>query len=180
MDYQDRKKQAFKLRKEGNSYNYISKKTGIAASTMSDWFGKIPYKPNKETIERIGRARAAAGKKRNQQKTQSIKEAEAVAKRDLFMLGLGVYIGEGTKSSGVVRIINADPRIIKLSITWLKDIVGLSDDNFSLRMYLYPDNNEAECKRFWLKQTGLTESSLLSTQIDKRTNKKLKKKNKLK
>src|SRR2546429_81813 len=95
--------QAIELRKVGHSYNYISSALKISKSTLSGWLADIPYTPNEETVKRVGLARAASGKVKSEIKQASIREAivEAkrelgkVSRRDLLMLGLGLYIGEG-------------------------------------------------------------------------------------
>ncbi|KKQ35848.1 MAG: hypothetical protein US50_C0004G0037 [Candidatus Nomurabacteria bacterium GW2011_GWB1_37_5] len=181
MAHQDTiREQVFNLRKAGHSYNYISEKAGISKSTLSGWLSKIPYKPNEETIDRIGKARAASGYAKSKMKLESIIKAEQeavndigkITKRDLFMLGIGLYVGEGTKTHGIVRIINADPKIIKLAIKWFEKVCGLSRDNFRIRLHLYPDNNIKECIRFWSDFCGLPFGCFQKVQIDRRKDKK--------
>lgn len=179
--------QALHLRKDGNSYNYISKVTGISKSTLSDWLTEIPYTPNQETIERIGKARAASGAAKHKIKVESFKKAAlqgkidigSINQRDLFMLGLGLYIGEGTKSGNIIRVINANPRVIRLAINWFKKICGLANDNFRLRLHIYPDNNENDCIKYWAKETGLPRHNFQRTQVDVRKDKKMAKRGKL-
>lgn len=181
------RKQAVDLRKEGYSYNYISEKTGISKGTLHCWLGKIPYSPNIETITKIGKARTASGLRKHKEKMESFRRARVLARkdigevtvRDLFMLGLGVYIGEGTKDGNTVRIVNANYKIIKLTIKWLKEVCGLRMDNFVIRLHVYPDNNIPECLEFWSKNTGLPINQFLKTQVDTRRNKKIFKKGKL-
>ena len=180
-------KKVFKLRKEGHSYNYISQQTGVSKSTLSGWLSGIPYTPNKITIERIGKARAASGRVKAKQKLDSIEKADAEAKneigeikkRDLFMLGVGIYIGEGTKTNNIVRIINADPKIIKFAVKWFEEICGLSRDNFRIRLHLYPDNNIKKCIQFWSDISGIPLSQFQKTYIDIRKDKKMFKRGKL-
>jgi hypothetical protein len=180
-------KKVFELRKEGHSYNYISQQTGVSKSTLSGWLFGIPYAPNKMTIERIGKARAASGYVKAKQKIESIKKAEAEAKseigrmtkRDLFMLGIGIYIGEGTKTNNLVRVINADPKIIKFVIKWFEEVCGLSRENFRIRIHLYPDNNVRECMRFWSNISRIPLNQFQKTYIDIRKNKKMFKRGKL-
>ena len=49
-------------------------------------------------------------------KEEARKEIGEITKRDLFMLGIGIYIGEGAKTFDIVRVINADPKIIKFTV----------------------------------------------------------------
>lgn len=184
--YDERRTAANKLRERGYSYNIISEKLGVPKSTLSYWVSDIAYKPNKEVIERIGKARAKSGEIKSKLKMESIKAARKEAKRklgrvnsrDLFMLGIGLYIGEGEKT-GVVRVINADPEVIKISMKWFMESFGLSVDNFTLSVHLYPDNNVKECLTYWSRKTGIPLLSFGKTQIDRRKNKKMAKRGKL-
>ncbi len=176
-----------KLRKEGYSYSYIQKQTGVSKSTLSDWLSKLPYKPNKETLDKIVRARLMANQAQRDKKIDSLRRAHEIAlkdigkftKRDLFILGIGIYIGEGSKTTNSIRITNSDQQIIKTSIAWFKKCFHLQNNNFSIRIHLYPDTNQGKALDFWSKETGLPKSSFLKTVIDTRTDKKRKNKGKL-
>lgn len=180
-------KKAKELRRAGNSYNYIADATGLSKGTLYYWLSDIPFAPNKETIERIGFARARSGQIKSQQKAASIFAARKMArkdigilnKRDLFMLGVGLYMGEGTKTHNIVRIINSDPKIIKLAIKWFTDVCGLSNKNFSIRLHLYPDNDIRASLHFWSSAIGLKKDQFQKAQIDTRKKKKVSKRGKL-
>ena len=88
--------------------------------------------------------------------------------RDLFMLGIGLYIGEGSKSHGHVRVINADPQVICLAIQWFEQILGMTKENFLLSIHLYPDNDIGQSLAFWSRVTGIPPSQFGKTQVDKR------------
>ncbi|MDO8590785.1 MAG: helix-turn-helix domain-containing protein [bacterium] len=181
------REKAEKLRQEGYSYTYISKKLNVAKSTLSYWLPSVPYVPNNETIAVIGKARAASGLAKHKLKLKSITEATTEAKkemahlseRDFFMVGLGIYIGEGTKTHGIVRLINSNPDIIKFAVGWFKDSCGLNLANIRIRLHIYPDNNEKKCIEFWSNATGVPMRNFQRTYIDRRTNKKLAKRGKL-
>ena len=181
------KEKVFSLRKSGYSYSYISEKTGVTKSTLSGWLSNVSYKPNKEMIEKIGKARATSNLVKSKQKLESMnkavveakKDIDIITKRDLFMLGIGVYIGEGSKSHGIVRVVNSNPGIIKFMIRWFEEICGLSKDNFKIRLHIYPDNDEKDCIGFWSKMTGVSVNNFQKTQVDIRKNKKFFKKGKL-
>lgn len=175
-------KEALNLRKAGYSYSYIQKKIGVSKSTLSDWLTGVPYKRNQETIDVIDRARLMANEAKREIKRKSINDAGEQAlkdigkftKRDLFMYGIGLYTGEGSKTGGLVRVVNSDPKIIKTSIFWFREILNLQNTCFSVRIHSYPDNNQEEVILFWMKQTGLPRSSFLKTWIDVRVDKKRK------
>jgi hypothetical protein len=177
---------AIKLREEGYSYGLILEQVPVSKSTLSVWLAHIPYTPNKKVVERIGSALAASGLVKHKQKTASYKEAEMLAKsdigscteRDLFMLGIALYIGEGEKNDNV-GIINSDPLIIVMTMNWLKKFYNVPQVNFTLAIHLYPDNNSEASLEYWSKQTGIPVSSFGKTQVDRRQNKSMGKRSKL-
>lgn len=177
----------FSLREQGYSYNMISAKTGISKGTLSDWLSEMGFIPNSEVVERIGRARTAAVLAQQQRKLKSLvlahsmaaKDIQSVSKRDLLMLGLGVYIGEGSKTGGITRIINSNPLIIKLALKWFQEIFGLTIQNFKVRIHLYPDNDIKETLLYWSRQLNIPLEQFQKTQVDTRTGKKMFKRGKL-
>lgn len=181
------KAQARALREKGYSYSFIQKEIPVAKSTLSYWLSDIPYTPNQETILHIGKARAASGAAKNKLKLSSFKRAKEEAKknigrlskRDIFMLGLGLYAGEGTKTHDIVRLINANPKIIKFTILWFKEVCGLKNVNFMVRIHLYPDNDINEALTYWSQAIGLPLTQFQQTQVDTRVGKKVSKRGKL-
>ncbi|MFT7507016.1 MAG: hypothetical protein ACI92I_000153 [Acidimicrobiales bacterium] len=186
MAYPELKKQAIKLRKKGYSYNLISEKIGVSKSTLHYWLTEIPYTANAEVQKRIGKARARSGEVKHQIKLETFRKAKALAiddigslnGRDLFMLGLGIYIGEGEKNENI-GVINADPRIVVLLMRWFKEVCSLENSNFTLAIHLYPDNDIEESLTYWSGITDIPRSQFGKTQIDKRENKSINKRGKL-
>ena len=174
------KSEAVLLRKKGYSYGYIYEKMNISKGTLSYWLSDVPYTPNKYTIDKIGKARLASNFAKRRIKLESISAAKKEAirdvgvlnKRDLFMLGIGLYLGEGAKTNDSVRIINSDPKIIKLAVRWFKEICGLSISNFRVRLHLYPDNKVVDAINFWSKELGIKKDYFQKIQIDQRKDKK--------
>lgn len=174
------KEQVVALRSAGYSYSYISGQVGLSKSTLSDWLGKIPYTPNEETIATIGKALAASGAKIAKKKQETFliaqKEAEEeigdVSQRDLFMFGLGLYLGEGNKSHEMVRLVNSDPRVIRFAIAWF-EFFDITRKNFAVTLHLYPDSDIEKSTEFWMKHTKIPRNQFLKPQIDWRKDKKI-------
>jgi len=181
------KQTALELRNAGHSYNHIVRVVGVSKSTLAVWLAKVPYVPNTETIERIGRARAASSAAKTRLKQESIRKArqaataelDTVTKRDLFMLGLGLFIGEGTKSDQGIRFVNANPFVMNLIIKWFIEALGFSKSHMRMRLHMYPDSNEANCVTYWSNFTGIPKEQFFKSVIDVRQNKKAKKFGKL-
>ena len=178
---------AEKLRAQGYSYALIKEKLGISKSTMSYWFKDKPFTPNMQVEARIKNGRGKVGIKRHnirvreikKLKELGIKEVGKLSDRDLWMLGLGLYIGEGAKTTETIHISNSDPLIIMLSIRWFKEVLGLSNDNLVIRLHLYPDSNVPACIEYWQSITGLEARNFYQSIIDMRVNKKVNRAGKL-
>lgn len=165
----------------------ISQRLGLAKSTLSDWLSDIPYVPNQEVLKRIQMGPSKSAQKSHAKRIKETKKVKKLAykelgvltKRDLWMTGIGLYLGEGTKSYDHVRIVNSDPEIIRLGIKWLTQICGVPSAHISLRIHAYPDTNLKETLKYWMKITRLPKGQFKKISIDKRTGKKVMKRKKL-
>lgn len=181
------KEKAIAYRKRGYSYSMISHKLGLAKSTLSDWLKEVPYRPNKATIKRIKLGPMQSGIQAHKKRIKNILEIKASAKkeigkltkRDLWMLGIGLYWGEGTKLQEASEISNSDPAIVKMTIKWFQDICNVPTKNFNVAVHAYPDNNIKNTIKYWQRVTGISRTQFGKTQIDTRTNKSGKKRRKL-
>ncbi len=173
------KQRAINLRLKGWSYNIIIQRLGVPKSTLCHWLKEVPYKPNAEVRKRIKEGPAKSAEKRSEKrlrsisliKQQSASELGRLNKRDLWMIGIGLYIGEGTKAYESTQIINSNPHIIKLSMRWFRDICEIPINNFSITLHIYPDISETAAKKYWSKITDIPISQFTKTQTDRRTNK---------
>ncbi|MBU6447848.1 helix-turn-helix domain-containing protein [Patescibacteria group bacterium] len=173
------KQKAIRMRQNGWSYNDIHRKLKISKSTLSGWLKAIPFIPNSVVTKRIKQGPAKSIAVRSQRrielitiiKAKSQSELGKLSARDLWMLGIGIYIGEGTKSYEDVRIINSDVNVIKIAINWFIKVCGVPKENFSLRLHIYPDISDKEAKQYWSAATGIPALQFSKTQIDLRANK---------
>ncbi len=181
------KQKAITLRREGYSYNIIAAKLNLPKSTLSDWLSEIPYKPNREIIERVKNARLKSAIFKNRQKIDQInemrdiasKELGEISRRDLWLLGIGIYLGEGSKSNETIRVVNSDPDIIKIAMGWFEKICGLGTKNFRPYLHLYPDNDVKKSLAYWSGITKIPRNQFGKISIDRRTDKSTRKSGKL-
>ncbi|MDP3772444.1 MAG: hypothetical protein Q8Q94_03665 [bacterium] len=173
------RREAIDLRIAGYSYGMIKEKIGVSKSTLSNWLTDIKFVPNQEVIERIGTARLkSALHKQNvkfadieKMKNQGMTEVGTLTPRDLFMLGIGLYLGEGSKATEEIRVVNADPKILKLCIKWLRESMGFSIKNFQITVHGYPDTDPGEAIGFWSEELQFPLSQFGKVVIDRRTDK---------
>ena len=181
------KAQATILRDNGYSYVMIENELGIARGTLHGWFKDRPFTPNQETLTRISRGHSTLANRRKSERLTNIEnlrrlganEIGEISKRDLMMIGIGLWIGEGSKTTEQLRLANSDPRVISFWLRWLRETQHLQDDQITLRMHLYSDSDEEASMVFWQKITGLSSRQFLKTQFDSRTNKSYSKQGKL-
>ena len=171
--------EAEELRRQGYSYNLIQERLGIAKGTMSYWFKEMPFTPNKEVLRRVKNGQGKLGIRRHNDRVNEIAKLKKVgiaeigvlSARDLWLLGLGIYIGEGSKTNEQIRIVNSDPAVIRTSIKWLKESCGLDNENIRMSLHIYPDNNPEECIEYWQRVTRLKRENFRWISVDSRTNK---------
>jgi transcriptional regulator with XRE-family HTH domain len=153
------KVEARRLRKEGKSYSEIKERIGISKSTLSGWLQDMPLSDEKIrelralSPRRIERFRETMRKKREALLEISYREVTkdigTLSERDIFIAGLYLYWGEGTKSApGRVAIANTDPDVIRTFRDWLL-FMKVPRSKMRARLHLYQDMDVEQETSFW-------------------------------
>ena len=87
-----------------------------------------------------------------------IKDLETDDERELFHLGIGLYIGEGTKNKQQVRLANTDPQVIRAFLRFLREICGVEEKKISAWLNIFDDVDLEEAQAYWRQVTGLPQS----------------------
>ncbi len=172
------KQKAIELRQAGYSYRYIHEKTGLAKSTLSYHLATVPFIPNAHTLKEKKHAQQKSAETKHRQKLSRISTAEATAqkeigkltKRDIFIAGIALYIGEGSKTQNIVRLVNSDVRVICLFLRWL-DTLGVPRTHVKARIHAYPTTDFKKTLEYWTNQTQLPTSQFQTPCIDRRLDK---------
>lgn len=167
----EEKKKAIKLRKRGLSYSEILKQVPVAKSTLSLWLrsvGLAKRQKQKLTKKKLAGALRGAVARRMQRIaiTQEIKrkakrEIGKISKRDLWMIGVALYWGEGHKErsrSALVSIANSDPNLIKIFLKWLIEVYEIPRKEVYFRISLHQTSGSRlkEVQKYWSKVTGFS------------------------
>ena|SRR3989344_104871 len=165
------KLKAIHLRKTGKSYNEIRTLLGIPKATLSDWFSKEKWsKSVKAVLKKINLEESkvrivALDKIRGKNLARLYAEARQEAKEEfhvlkyhpLFVAGVSIYWGEGDKAtSSGFRISNVDPLMIRTFRKFLTDVCRVDEKRIRAGLLLYPDLDDETCKKFWIKEAGLS------------------------
>lgn len=178
--------EALELRLKGYSYNEIFNKLGVPKSTQSGWFYDL--KLSKKAQDRIEKRKGIGTTfliKRNKEQTieaqrraeysqtKSSQKIGSLDSRDLLLVGTALYWGEGYKRLRVVdgkvrthhpiSLVNADPVIIKTFIKFMLEILDIKKQDIKASMRLYDGIDEGSAKKYWISETGLSNSNFRKT-----------------
>ncbi|MDB5245061.1 MAG: hypothetical protein JWN90_166 [Parcubacteria group bacterium] len=164
--------EAEKLRAKGHSLNDISRLLDISLSTASRWCQNV--KLSSAQREHLDQKRKEAGvralmpyiEKNRKQKVTDIKNQTLQGSRDIgrttirdrYMLGLGLYWGEGYKQgSQEWGFTNSDPLIIKTVMKWMGEFYAVEISRMHARLTIneiYQGQADALMKS-WSKEISI-------------------------
>jgi transposase len=161
--------EVIKLRKRGKSYREIAKITNVSKSSISVWCKnlKLPKLAQKilekkmrksmTALVKYNRLKSERVKKEDQKiKQSSIKEIQPLSKYELKLIGTALYWAEGYKrqekeSSPYICFVNSDPKMIKLFLRFLREIIQIPNEKLRLNIRIHPNINDWSTIKFWSK-----------------------------
>ena len=161
------------MRRKGLSLNQIFKRTAIPNTTIRSWIKDIKLSGEQLSVlkERTqkklqeGRIKMQAKQKelkiKNENKLlrEGISETKILTRQELLIAGVSLYWAEGFKNKHEHRLgfCNSDPKMIKFYINWLREILGVKNDDIVIRLSINQSykNNSKEIEDYWSKVTGI-------------------------
>jgi len=169
------------LRGRGKGIREIVALLGAPLSTVSYWCRDIilSQKQQDRLIKKqkdrayVGRLRSAEvlrNKRINatqRLKEQGIKEIGRLNDREMFLLGVGLYWGEGYRKYEMVGFTSGDKDIVKYIMRWLRLFITPNNDDFVLRVSINSshENRVADIERYWSKITEVSLSQFSKPSI---------------
>jgi len=163
------KKKVRQARKSGLSYGEICSKFNLSKSTVSIWCRKVQLSDDKlqRLLKKVesnwvyaAQARRERGALHRQRiVNQAASEIKKLSKKDIFLVGLALYWGEGTKVDGDVAFSNSDPETIRLMMRFFRESCRVNEKKFRGRLFIHRQikhkNNTSEQKalNFWSNLT---------------------------
>lgn len=156
--FKDRTK-AIKLRLQGKSYSQIKNILKANKSTLSYWLKDYPLSERRirklrdNNPKRIEKYRATRLRQKQERFNKIYQKEKKIllpfSKRDLFVAGLFLYWGEGTKTTEArISVSNTNPSVIKFFIKWLK-LLKVPTKKIKIYLHLYSDMNSQKEINFW-------------------------------
>ena len=157
----DREK-ALILRKQEMSYSQIKKILKVSKSTLSIWLRNYPLSKQRirelrdQNEQRIERFRQTMREKKEKRLKETYKIQKKLIlplnKRELFLAGLFLYWGEGSKYKlDRISISNTDPSIINFFIRWVNEGLGISKKKMRILLHLYSNMDIDKEMKWWSK-----------------------------
>jgi len=169
------------LRIKGLSLNQIFNHTNIPKTTIRTWIRDIELSAKQIAIlrERV-QEKLQEGRIRKQkiQKELKIKnektlmnkgknQTKKLTRRELLITGVALYWAEGFKNKHEHRLgfCNSDPEMIRFYIKWLKEILGIKNEEIILRLTLNEsyEQKSDEIIDYWTKITELLKEQFTKT-----------------
>ncbi|MFJ7302282.1 hypothetical protein [Streptomyces sp. NPDC099088] len=185
----DLRARARELRLQGWTYDRIQLELGCSKSSISLWVRDLPTPERRKRTREEASAIAKRGwevtmrlrdEERRRTKEAAAAEIGALSDRELFLLGVGLYWAEGSKTKPHltqerVTFINSDPRMIEVYLAWLR-LLGVTPDRLRLHVHIHETGDVEGAERFWTEHVGADATALGKTYL-KRHNPKTNRKN---
>lgn len=172
MAYTELRDRAQKLRRNGKSIRNITNILRANKSSVSHWCRDIKLSPPqrkklfdaqrsaaiRSLLNASERRRRLRIKTTAAQMTLGAEDVGSIDKRDLFMIGLALYWGEGYKNGNEeLGFTNSDPRVIRIFMKWMCDIYGTPPQDFILRVTINSlhRNRIEDIEARWSRITGI-------------------------
>ena len=76
-------------------------------------------------------------------------EVGSMSDRDLFMAGIGLYAGDGSKGEGRVTFSNSNPALVSLFCRWFRRFFDIDESRLRARVYLHLGLDIEAAERAW-------------------------------
>ncbi|WP_030563793.1 hypothetical protein [Streptomyces aureocirculatus] len=175
----DLRARARELRLQGLTYDQIEMELGCSRSSVSLWVRDLPKPPRRDPSEQ---ARLAARKRwehesamrdeeRRSTKEAARQEVGHMSKRELFLVGVGLYWAEGGKDKPYdrrenVTFVNSDPGMIKAFLAWL-DLMGVERGRVRFCVMIHETADVTGAERYWADLVGADATAFNKTTIKK-------------
>lgn len=159
---------ARKLRKKGESIKKISNLLKISVSTVSLWCRDVELTDKqienlrkRQTDPFYGKRLDYYLKKKKEfnlkllnLKNEGINSIGKLSKREIFLIGVALYWGEGFKKDSLVGLATLDINIAKFFIFWLNKSFGITTNDLILRVTanISYKNKINELGKYWSKE----------------------------
>ncbi len=170
------RQKSIEMRREGYSVKEIADTLSVAKGSVSTWVKdvtltlqqKLRLKNKTHSPDVIEKRRQSRLKNEFNKKTLAIaeasKEIRKIDKDMLKMIGIALYWGEGGKTmTGMARISNSDPAIIKIGLRFFREICNVEENRFFVHIHIHSVEAVQRAEKYWSNITGIPISQFYKT-----------------
>lgn len=178
------KNKAIELRKQGLSYREILEIIPVAKSSLSLWLKSVGLSKGQKqrlTDKRLASALRGARRKKeirialtNEIKNKARGEIGKLIKRELWLIGVALYWGEGSKEKDYrpgssLQFSNSDSHMIKIYLTWLSEIIKIPKERIIFDIYIHENHkdNTNRVINYWSDCTGFSKDNFIHVYFKK-------------
>jgi hypothetical protein len=141
---------------EKKSMQEVADELGCSVHKVQDWMDKYG-------MERRSWNDATYVKRNPDGDPFEINEPTNDAERELFTLGVALYIGEGTKRRNDLRLANSDPLVIKAFLKFLRETCGVQENKIKAWLNIFDDADVELALKYWQDVTELPRRQFCKT-----------------
>lgn len=173
-------RRALEHRKNGAGIKEIARMLSVSPSTVSFWCRNIALSPSQQmSLAKRAQSRGVGGLLAHAEKLRTKRQkvtleheqrgmamVEALSDRDITMVGIGLYWGEGYKrGSQEFGFTNSDPKMVTFYIRWLSKVFDVKKSDLILRISINNRyrNDENRLITYWAQHTGVAEKQFTRT-----------------
>ena len=152
---------ARELRAQSWTLLAIAGELGVSKSSVSAWVRDVDFVPTPRTRGHPAGPQHPMRLKKDAEIARCRDEAEAwvgeLSERDLTMFALGLYAGEGNKTT-YLGMANTNPAYLTLFVTWLRRTFDLDESRLRVVLYLHEGLDLQAATSFWSGVLGIPET----------------------
>ncbi|MEU0133492.1 hypothetical protein ABZ172_05560 [Streptomyces sp. NPDC006296] len=173
----DLRARARELRLQGLTYDRIQLELGCSKGSISRWVRDLPKPERRRTTEQASalarRGWEATLQRREAERAGTKKAAAAeigsLSPRELFLVGVGLYWAEGSKSKPHrpqerATFVNSDPDMISVYLAWLR-LLDVPPEHLRFHVLIHETADVAAAEHYWADLTGATPSAFGKTSL---------------
>jgi hypothetical protein len=140
------------LRAQNRTLADIAQTLGVSKSSVSLWVRDVPFTP---TLRLRGPhrhphpAHEAKLRQIEELNRSGLERIGALNDEALFVAGVALYAGEGSKTDGEVRFSNSDPAMVRLFCAWFRRFFDVDEKRLRGRLYLHQGLDLTPTEAFW-------------------------------
>ncbi len=152
------------FRKCGRSIPEIVAETGAAKTTVQRYVKNIsiPEEYHQRLRERQGGSRLRAQGLRKNLEIEVLNSVGEISDRDLKMILIGLYWGEGTKRD--LSVINSDVRLLQ-TFLWALYQLGIERKRISLSLRVHEEISIPDAKFYWSDALQVPENAITRVEV---------------